>query len=75
MKENKEKFSEENLDEFSFLIKNIKQKLSKEDLRIMFKDCGEITKIILEKKDNKLYNAKIKFETKDSILKVINNIK
>ena len=36
----------------------------------MFKDCGEVRKIILEKKENKLFDAKIKFELKESILKV-----
>jgi hypothetical protein len=62
--------NEQELDDFTIIIKDIKQKLSKEDIRMMFKDCGDIRKIALIKKENKFSDAKIIFDEKDSVFKV-----
>lgn len=61
------------LDNYSLIINNLSLKFSKEDLRRIFKDCGEIKKIIIIKKEKSYSKAKIIFESRDSIL-LVNNI-
>jgi RNA recognition motif-containing protein len=61
------------LDDYSILIKNLTNKLSKEDLRRIFKNCGEIKKINLIRKEKSLIDAKIIFEMKESLNLVIIN--
>jgi len=51
----------------SIIVTNFDNKISKEDLRVCFKDCGEIKKIILNKVNPKNYEAIIAFEDIKSI--------
>lgn len=64
---------ENELDDYTIIINNLNLKFSKEDLRRIFKDCGEIKKIILIKKEKYHSKAKITFESKDSLLLVLKN--
>jgi len=59
------------VDNTTILIRNLNLKYSKEDLRRIFKECGEIKKISLIKKEKNLIDAKISFESMESILNVI----
>jgi len=58
---------ESELDDYTIIVNNLNLKYSKEDLRRIFRDSGEIKKIMIIKKDKNHSQAKITFESKDSI--------
>lgn len=66
--------NEYELDEYTIVLRNLSLKISKEDLRRLFKDCGEIKKIQVIKKPKKLVDAKIIFDNKEAVKKVIYSI-